>query len=178
MSKIFVTSDHHFGHRNIIKYCSRPYGDVYEMDKDLIEQWNQVVTNKDVVIYGGDFTIKNDKKYAEKILAQLNYKFIILIRGNHDYSAVVSSDKWSMIADSITLRISNNKRKVFIQHHPYNNIPTDGNIRLHGHSHGTLTTKFLTFDFGIDSVANIIGNYQPILLEEAIKFAEEYNNEL
>lgn len=38
MSKLFFTSDHHFGHANIIKFCNRPFKDVDEMNEVLIER--------------------------------------------------------------------------------------------------------------------------------------------
>ena len=41
MSKVFVCSDSHFYHENIIKYCNRPYSSVDEMNADMIEKWNK-----------------------------------------------------------------------------------------------------------------------------------------
>lgn len=80
--KYFVISDTHFGHENIIRYCNRPFGSVEEMDRALIKNWNDTVTNKDVVIHLGDVGLGN-KDYVAGIIKQLNGKKI-LIMGNHD----------------------------------------------------------------------------------------------
>ena len=58
MSKIFFTSDLHFGHKNIIKFDNRPFFDVSDMNKELIKRWNNKVTKDDVVYVCGDFIWK------------------------------------------------------------------------------------------------------------------------
>lgn len=80
--KYFAISDTHFGHTNVIKYCNRPFKDAEEMDKILIKNWNETVSNKDVVIHLGDFAFCS-KERAKEICSQLNGKKI-LIKGNHD----------------------------------------------------------------------------------------------
>lgn len=54
MSKIFFTSDHHFGHANIIKFSNRPFSNVEEMNEELIKRWNEKVSSEDEVSYIGD----------------------------------------------------------------------------------------------------------------------------
>ena len=54
---IFFTSDHHFYHSNIIKYCQRPFHSVEEMNEEMIRRWNSVVGVDDTVYYLGDFSL-------------------------------------------------------------------------------------------------------------------------
>ena len=39
---IYFTGDEHFGHKNAIKYCNRPFSDVDEMDREIIKRHNEV----------------------------------------------------------------------------------------------------------------------------------------
>lgn len=84
MSKIFLTSDLHFNHPNILKYEaeSRPFNTIEEMNETLIQNWNKVVSEVDDVFVLGDFFMGTIEG-IEPILTRLNGK-IHLIRGNHD----------------------------------------------------------------------------------------------
>jgi calcineurin-like phosphoesterase family protein len=75
--KVFFTSDHHFDHANIIKYCDRPYETVEEMNADMVNKWNGVVGEDDVVFHLGDFTL-HSRKHAETFFGQLNGQIFIL----------------------------------------------------------------------------------------------------
>ena len=84
MSKIFLTSDCHFNHLNILKYepISRPFKTIEEMNKAIINNWNSVVSPEDTVYVCGDLCMGPIDK-VEECIRQLNGK-IILVRGNHD----------------------------------------------------------------------------------------------
>lgn len=62
---IFITADHHFHHKNIIEYCGRPFKTVEEMDKSMIEKWNNKVSKDDLVIHLGDFALGTKEKVKE-----------------------------------------------------------------------------------------------------------------
>jgi calcineurin-like phosphoesterase family protein len=80
MGNVFITSDTHFGHANIIKYANRPFDSVEEMNEALVENWNSVVKQGDKVYHLGDVTM-NSK--ALDIMTRLNGRKC-LIKGNHD----------------------------------------------------------------------------------------------
>ena len=81
---IWVTSDLHFNHINILKYepKSRPFASVEEMNEVLIARWNSVVKPADTVYVLGDLAM-GKLEDSRECIKRLNGK-IILIRGNHD----------------------------------------------------------------------------------------------
>ena len=89
---IFFTSDLHFGHKNIINSCKRPFETIEEMDETLIKNWNSRVKNGDIVYIIGDLFW--GKKPAKAYIPRLNGKKILIV-GNHDSwlkNAVLSGD--------------------------------------------------------------------------------------
>ena len=83
--EIFLISDTHFNHNNIIKYCDRPFKEADEMNWFMVERWNSLIKPQDKVYHlgdvymGGGFT----REYTDNLLSKLNgHKRLIL--GNHD----------------------------------------------------------------------------------------------
>lgn len=89
MSKFFVTSDQHFNHKNIIKYCDRPFSSVEEMNEELIKRWNAVVSKDDTAFVLGDFFMGRLTE-IEDILSRLN-GHIMLVEGNHDNDSRIAT---------------------------------------------------------------------------------------
>lgn len=85
MGKLFFTSDHHFGHDNILRYCreTRPYASVADMALDYLDKWNEVVAQEDTVYYLGDFSFKF---YLVEEWLPLLHGRKHLVMGNHDPS--------------------------------------------------------------------------------------------
>ena len=50
-SKVFFTSDTHFYHGNIIRFCNRPFKDVEMMNETIISNWNDTVGQDDIVFH-------------------------------------------------------------------------------------------------------------------------------
>lgn len=87
MIKIWVISDTHFGHQNLVRKFKRSDGsplrdfdDVRTHDETLIENWNARVRPQDHVYHLGDFAMARSQLATA---GRLNgHK--ILVRGNHD----------------------------------------------------------------------------------------------
>lgn len=163
--KTFFTSDNHFGHKNILKFENRPFSTVEEMDEYMIKQWNNKVSNNDIVYILGDFSFYNKIKTNE-ILEMLNGKKI-LITGNHDKSALECKYRFEYISPLHEIKI--NKINVVLCHYPMLkwNKSHYGSIQLHGHTHSNLMGITNQYNVGVD-----INNLVPCELEEII-----YNNE-
>lgn len=81
----FFTSDWHFGDKNIIKNCNRPYSDMDEMHAALIDIWNAKVSDNSTVVNMGDFAFWGPSKFSElgDVLMQLKGN-MLFVPGNHD----------------------------------------------------------------------------------------------
>ena len=79
---IFFTSDLHFGHRNVIRFCDRPFEDEKEMARGLIKNWNDVVKPNDFIFSLGDFSWWAGRHEVKKLVEQLHGKKYF-IPGNH-----------------------------------------------------------------------------------------------
>ena len=87
---LYATSDTHFNHVNIIKYCGRPFTPDEEgagkCNAFLIERWRETVGEKDIVLFLGDLALGGAKRIREEmpvLLRDLPGRKI-MIRGNHD----------------------------------------------------------------------------------------------
>lgn len=93
----FFTSDNHFWHQNILKYCPlRPWKTVEEMNEGMVQNWNAVVSPEDEVYHIGDFAMAF--RPVELYTRRLN-GIKHLITGNHDFCSPIhkkskTPDKW------------------------------------------------------------------------------------
>lgn len=173
---IYVTSDTHFGHINILKYEDRNLymnvNTIEEHDAKLIENWNSIVTNKDLVIILGDFSFYKAVQ-TMNILDQLNGDKL-LIEGNHDciYLENKIFDKMKFVGIYDYLEISYKKQKICLMHYPIMDFKhmhkeTNPYILIHGHIHKMFCNlPKHAFNAGVD-----VNNYYPVKLEKAIEKA-------
>jgi len=136
--KMFFTSDSHFCHSNIIKYCKRPFKTVEENDEELIRRWNEKVPEDGIVFHLGDVAFGDPDK-VDKILEQL-HGTIYLVIGNHDWRRIVNQHKWrfEMMTQQINMKIG--KRHIILNHYPMLAFSgawrgVDATYQLFGHVH-------------------------------------------
>ena len=180
MNKYF-TSDLHFNHPAIMKYCDRPYKSVERMNEVLINNINQRAKKEDILYHLGDFLCYgNDKGIVgtkikpSTFLEQINSN-IILVQGNHDKNNKV---KYHLSGAYISLPIIG---KVSMSHYPSNDFhcsiifdKTKLNYHLCGHVHNAWKYYYdkdnncININVGID-----VWNYQIVSEQELIKFIKE-----
>ena len=171
---IFITSDTHFNHKNIIQYENRPFGSIPEMNDALIKNWNSVVKPTDLVIHLGDVGLGNvsDLKW---IVPKLNgHK--ILIKGNHDGKSeqfYLDCGFLEVLRDK-TLVIDN--KMIYCSHEPEKRplVPLDYNLHLYGHVHSKgHRGEYPTIARNGACVCVERWNYTPVPLETIIKLCGE-----
>ena len=166
---IYFTADLHLNHwttseRNIIKYCSRPFQDIEEMNNTLITNWNSIVKAEDTVYHLGDFCLRNDRTVAYWE-ANLNGKIVHII-GNHDHKIKGLS--------SAIIRLLG--RETFLSHYPPTIIPASCCMALCGHIHDRWKGKLLegkpVINVGVD-----VWDYAPVEPNKIIGLADKLRSE-
>lgn len=172
MSKTYITSDLHFGHSNIIKYCPKSRGDlisVDEMNEQIITNINSKVSEDDTLILVGDLCFSSPMKGCE-FLKRINGKKII-IWGNHDKKLRESTefkaqrDLIGVIKECDYLEMAHVvdeiRHFICLMHYPLRfwNRMDHKSINLHGHCHSSFENRntqgvgVRQMDIGLD------GNY-------------------
>ena len=175
MSSIFLCSDHHFSHSNILTFTNadgsnvRSFDSVEHMDETMVENHNRVVSPKDKVYFLGDVAFT---KTALAIVARLNGEKI-LIKGNHDQEKLTEYQKYFK-----DVRGSHQFSGLLFTHIP---VHCDSlgrwDANVHGHLH---TNQVMLPNNGVSVVRDRVDpryycvcmeqiNYTPITLEEAKK---------
>lgn len=165
------TSDLHFGHKNIMKFCpkTRPYSSTLDMDCALLANINTNVHGGDILVNCGDFFFHRDEETVAKIVSRMPAVKMIWILGNHDYPNQVEWVKKHYpghldIRHYLELKLPEfGKKHMFvISHYPFLewNKGHHGSMMLHGHCHGNINNQnegTRRLDVGWDSVGKIIG---------------------
>jgi calcineurin-like phosphoesterase family protein len=188
--KTWFTSDFHFGHQNIIKFCDRPFASVEEMDYTLVKNYEALVKPSDTVFILGDLSMSFQiaKKFIEGLPGK---KF--LIAGNHDFCHPANKKgrnglaKWTEAYKSIgfeevllELILTVEQEKIRLHHMPYTGDHHDTEVRyaehrprsdglklLHGHVHTTWTKRGSMLNVGVDK-----HGFAPISLEKVKELFE------
>ena len=169
----WYTSDHHFGHSNIIKYCSRPFRNADDMDRAMVARWNEVVEDSDEVWILGDLAMGNPQRSLAAHVSRLKGNKI-LVPGNHDRCWVGHKGHIGERADYYNIggieQIIDRPdphtiagQVVRLDHFPYRHDSTygvkyaqyrpedDGGWLLHGHIHANWRQQHRQINVGVDA---------------------------
>ena len=190
---IYFTSDQHFNHANIIRYCNRPFDSVEEMNEHIIKQYNSVVRDEDVVYFLGDIGMGNITQIIKRLKGVK-----ILVQGNHDKRGRKSYIKMGFSCVVEDLRLKVGKRLVNVSHVPYRKTISsfinelklafldkrakslkqrihrfkhrhklikkfNGDYTICGHVHTAWVTKDKNINIGVD-----MWNFKPVPIEKLV----------
>ncbi|MGA2105284.1 2'-5' RNA ligase family protein [Methanoregula sp.] len=165
--EIFLISDLHLGHVNIIRYCSRPFvpSDVAEMDSILIANWNYSVSDENYVYFLGDLRYGREARLASEYCELLNGK-ITFVSGNHD----------GTIKSAIPfIYLTYEEQEFLLLHDPTDAPASFSGWIIHGHHHNNDLRAFPFIDPNakrINVSAEVIG-YSPVSLKEICQTLRE-----
>jgi calcineurin-like phosphoesterase family protein len=153
----WFSSDSHFWHQNVIRYCSRPYATVEDMNEDMVRRWNVLVKPEDTVYVLGDFSLAF--RAVETFTHRLSgTKY--LCPGNHDFCHSYHKKSrnaanndiwlqkyrdhgWIVLPEQTTLTLEG-LGTVNVCHHPY----SDGTGNDTEHGYGDKYAKWRPADDG------------------------------
>lgn len=156
MKEVWVVSDTHFGHKNIIEYSKRPFSSPEEMNEVIIDNWNKTVGFYDRVYLLGDVAMARNQIAN---LGRLHGK-IILVMGNHDIYP--TKDYLPYIEDVCSYRV---REGIILSHIPIYrgsdyNINERYKLNCHGHLHEHIINDPFYFNACVEQ-----HNYTPFNFE-------------
>lgn len=185
------TSDTHFSHANIIRYCDRPFRDVREMNEALVQNWNAIVATDDVVYHLGDLALGQDIELQIALTSRLHGDKR-LVPGNHDRIAASfegrrDADKFRPMYEEAGWRILPEEfehtiggHRVVVSHFPYIGDtqehdrhvpfrPVDNGLPIvHGHVHTLFAERGRQFNVGVD-----VRHYVPVAESVILRWLEQ-----
>jgi calcineurin-like phosphoesterase family protein len=181
---VYFWADAHIGHKNAYNFVDkdnnpmRPFKDMYECEKLMVDNYNLIVNDNDIVYFLGDILL--DKARAE-VLSFMKKGSKHLVLGNHDNKGDVTF--YRQYFDKIYGVLYQPKLKSILSHMPvhpyllgpqkYLNGETRFEYSIHGHLHDShvLNTDGTKDKRYLNCCVEIVG-YKPVTFEEL----KEINN--
>lgn len=159
--KLWFTADTHFGQTRTLELSKRPFNSVAQMDKQIIDNWNSVVSQEDTVYHLGDA----GKLYR---LSELNANHIKLVLGNYEHEINIFLDSHNQLGNRVEIIPSNSLIEIDgvtfgLVHKPEDALP--GYFYLFGHIHKLQMVKRNGLNVGVD-----VHHFMPIDSEAVMFF--------
>jgi calcineurin-like phosphoesterase family protein len=195
----FFTSDWHIGHENVLKFDNRPFADLKDMHKVLINNFNSTVPKGSITYFGGDMGLCSNG-LLKSVVEQLNGTKVLIL-GNHDggVNSMISAG-FDVVLYGAVFYIAG--QRVTMSHCPLKGVwrenvegmkgassgenwhgerkqhrftfSDEGQFQLHGHIHspnGGKSQKILGKQYDIGVVAN---NFRPVSISVIESWIAKY----
>ena len=155
---LWVWSDLHLGHGNIIRYADRPFADVPAMNATLWRNWEVTVGDSDTLIFVGDIAMRD-------AVAEVTWQRIraapgarkLLVFGNHDLTGGgdIRVDGFDEICSVLCV---DGDPPLVLTHLPLREIPP-GHVNVHGHTHNEAPRRSAHINVSVEQL-----DYRPVAL--------------
>ena len=162
-SNLYVTADLHLGYTNIIRCHNRPFMDVEEMDRVLLEKWNDTVCVDDIVYFLGDLSYRENAKDMNYWLKRLSGN-IVFIKGEQD-----SIENTEFLLDNVIVNVGD--EQFCLVHDPADAPENFDGWIIHAHlsSHDLEKRRFIDRERKTINVSTELTDYRPISFAEIIE---------
>lgn len=175
--RTFLTADHHFGHRNLLRFQDKDgmyfrgdrFSSVEEMDAEMVRLWNETVGTQDKVYHLGD-VVMGDRVRDFEILRQLNGRKV-LIKGNHDRAKLkVYAEHFKDVRATHLLETGSWPcTHLVLSHVPLNQFSLKrGWTNIHGHTHSNGSPKGPYVSVCVEK-----HDYRPVEFNRVVELAHE-----
>lgn len=195
--KEYITSDWHFGHKNMCGVDSfldtrKQFSDTTDMDSYIISTINSIVTNSDVIYHLGDISLHRKHQDIYSLLTSIKGQ-LVLFKGNHDSSKLfkyIRNNNYELpdgrpkfVLHDVGTIIKRNGIVYYLTHYPLGLGEFRKNMRnICGHIHEQTAREANVINIGIDSpeLPTDLTFAEPVLLDTAmdlvnIKWSTWYN---
>jgi len=167
----WFTADSHFGHKNIIRHCNRPWKSVDKMNSDLIKNVNDLLSPGDTLYHIGDWCWfgPDRRQYHEALMSKYKDGIIHhLILGNHDRLAPFTYVDIGFTSVHTALWMTLNGHNIIMVHDPsaYDVVKNKGTL-ICGHIHGLFKKIKNTINVGVD-----VWDFNPVHEETIVDIIE------
>jgi len=139
------TADQHFDHENIIEYCRRPFKNVSEMNRVIIDKHNSRVSPADTVYFIGDFTLSKNYHLVNRLVNKLNGRKILILGSHEDFRPFTYI---SMGFESVHTSLEVNG--MILNHDYVVSYVNRSKIFLCGHAHDLFLVQKNVINVGVD----------------------------
>ena len=171
---LYFTSDPHFGHIKSFLWEPRGYTSWEEAGLATVKNYNEIITDNDVVFILGDIMLNNDD-FGIECVRQLKGKKYLAI-GNHDTDARIQKFAELNIFKEIAVgyRMRYDKYSFWCSHYPmkmgnYKEKHPTWNLSGHTHMNQIIVPEDCIYNVGLDA-----HNNYPVSIEQIINDIKEY----
>lgn len=158
MSTVYITSDWHLGHKNVIKF-RKQFGTSDEHDGLILENYLSTVGKRDIVWFLGDMCF--DLESIQLIQKLPGDKRIIL--GNHDIERGVPIEQYVLTFDQVWGL--HQYKNSWLSHAPIHPDELRGKVNIHGHVHEYSIKDPMYFNACLENTEYKPMKYQDIIEE-------------